>query len=293
MPAAQPPDLATETFVAACRGRIDPDAAFAYALATNDPNDAYRHGDWVPPLFTSSLIGEGLIGAERYEDVTSRVRNVRGGVHGQHDVHLFRPFRTGMGIQWTARVYAGRQTSAGVLLTVRIVVWDLQGVELAEHFWSSLLIGGVLDVPFGPDIPDHRFPPRSMEKIGRYSVEATRDQGFRFAGASGDRVSHSVDDEAARREGFAGKILQGLCTLGMCSGGIVQLGAGGDPDRVRRLAGRLSAPMYPGQMLEVDIHDAGRTSDGAQALAFQATAAGIVVVKHGWAEIAAAIGAPS
>jgi hypothetical protein len=38
------------------RGRVDADAVFAFARATNDCNDLYVRGEAVPPLFTATLI---------------------------------------------------------------------------------------------------------------------------------------------------------------------------------------------------------------------------------------------
>ena len=46
-------------------GRIDRDAAMAFALATNEPNEAYVSGQSVPPLFTVILLEEArLTGTE-------------------------------------------------------------------------------------------------------------------------------------------------------------------------------------------------------------------------------------
>jgi acyl dehydratase len=269
-------------------GIIDADAAVAYALATNDPNDVYLRSDAVPPLFTASLLRDRLADAEGGDVVLSAIRDARGGVHGQHDVHVFRPLRRGMAVQWTTSMHAAKQTAAGVLVTTRTMMCDPQREPLAAHFWSSLHIGGIIDADVGPDIPDHTFPLHARQRpVGSQIVDIAADQGFRFAGASGDRVAHSIDDEAARQEGYPGKILQGLCTLSMCCGAVVKLGAEGDPDRVRRFAGRFSAPMFPRAKLVVDVFDAGTTDDGARVLVFEAMADGVPVVKHGRAELLA------
>jgi acyl dehydratase len=268
--------------------RIDADAVIAYALATNDPNGAYLGGGAVPPLFTASLLRETILDGDGAEAVRDAIRGTWGGVHGQHDVHLFRPLRPEMGIRWTTSLYAARQTTAGVLVTTRIAVCDREGEPLAAHFWSSLFLGGIIDADVGPDLPDHTFPADGRQHpLGRHVFEVAPDQGFRFAGASGDRVAHSIDDEAARQEGFPGKILQGLCTLSMCSGAVVLLGAGGEPDRVRRFAGRFSAPVFPRQELVVEVFDAGATDDGGRVLVFEAAADGVPVVRHGRAELVA------
>ena len=112
----------------------------------------------------------------------------------------------------------------------------------------------------------------------------SRDQGYRYGGASGDRPDHALDDEAAKAEGFPGKILQGMCTFAMCSGAVIAE-AGGDPGRLRRLAGRFASPVRPGHELVVDLYEAEPCQDGARALVFEATCDGDTVIKHGRAEV--------
>ena len=45
MPAMNKPTIRVGTTYEMHRGRVDPDAAIAYALATNDPNERYLRGD--------------------------------------------------------------------------------------------------------------------------------------------------------------------------------------------------------------------------------------------------------
>jgi acyl dehydratase len=267
-------------------GRIDEDAVFAYALATNDSNDAYLRGAAVPPVFTVSLIRSAFAEASTRGTKPGMIRGARVGVHAQHDVHLINPVRPGMAVQWRGHTHCARQTPAGSLVTQRIEVSDTDGTPLVEHYWSTLHVGGHLDADVGPDLPDHTFPQEARERLlGTRVVDVTRDQGFRYAGASGDRNAHCVDDEAARREGFPSKILQGLCTFALCSGVVLNVGANGAPERLRRIAGRFSSPVFPGQSLTVEVFDAGHTPDGAAVLAFEATSNGVTVLKHGRAEL--------
>lgn len=267
-------------------GRVDEDAAMAYALATNDPNEAYLTGGAVPPLFTVSLINASFVDASQRSVPPGAVRGARTGVHAQHDMRFVNPVRPGMAVQWRTTAHSARQTAAGAMVTQRIVVSDLEGATLVEHLWSSIHIGGTIDADLGPRLADHTFPPEARERpLGVHAVDVTADQTFRYAGVSMDHSPHCVDDEAARREGFPGKILQGLCTFAMCSGAVVKIGAHGDPHRLRRLAGRFSAPMFPRRQLAVAVYDAGLTEDGARALAFEATSNGVTVVKHGRAEL--------
>jgi hypothetical protein len=71
----------------------------------------------------------------------------------------------------------------------------------------------------------------------------------------------------------------------MCSGAVVKVGADGDPTRLRRLACRFSSPVFPREELTVDVYDAGETAGGGRALAFEASSAGAMVIKHGRAEL--------
>ena len=200
--------------------------------------------------------------------------------------YLRKPLRPGMAVRWRATTYSAKQTSAGVLVTIRVAVSDMEGDLLVEHFWSSLRIGGIIDGDVGADTDDHLFPEQARERlIGTHTVDVTGDQAFRYAGVSNDHNPHAMDDEAARGEGLPSKIIQGMCTLSMCGGGVVKIGAGGDPRLLRRLAGRFSSPVFPYHPLVVEIFDAGRTHDGGRALAFEATQRGATVIKHGRAEL--------
>ena len=171
-------------------------------------------------------------------------------------------------------------------MTQQLLVRTEAGVPLVEHLWSTLHIGGTIDADLGPRLADHTFPPSARSRpIRSMTFDVTVDQGFRYAGASGDRIGHSIDDEIARSEGYPGKLVQGMCSFAMCSGAVVAI-AGGDPARLRRLAGRFARPLFPNQQLVVECYDGGRTDDGLQIVVFEAQAGGETVIRHGWAELA-------
>jgi acyl dehydratase len=269
------------------QGRIDRDAAMAYALATNDPNPVCVEGDAVPLLYTVSLILPSMIESMRLGVESGAITNVRGGVHGTHDVYFHRPLPPGSEVSWTSRTSGAEQTPAGVQVPQKIVVSDAEGPAVT-HYWSTLYIGGQIDPPVqGERLADHLLPDEARTRpVGCYTTHATGDQSFRYAGASTDHAVIHIDDVAAQRAGFPSKFLQGLCTFAMCSGGVVELLAGGDPNRVRRLAGRFSSPMFPRHDLGVEFFDIGPGPDGVHLFGFEATSAGKTVLKHGRAEIA-------
>jgi acyl dehydratase len=210
------------------------------------------------------------------------------GVHGEHDVRLLRPVRPNMAVQWQSTLYGLRQTKAGVMLVQSVLVSDDGGTVLVEHLWSNFYPGARIDAEQGELKPAHTFPEDARSRpAGTRAVPVDRDQTFRYAGISGDHVPHAMDDEAARKEGFPGKILQGLCTLGICSGAVVDVAAERDPRRLRRLAARFAAPALPDHDLVVEVYDNGETADGARSFAFEASQDGMVVIRHGRAEVTA------
>jgi acyl dehydratase len=93
-----------------------------------------------------------------------------------------------------------------------------------------------------------------------------------------------VDAEFARSVGLPGIIAHGLCTMAMTSQSVIATVAGGDP-RLRRLAVRFAANVFPGNDVVTSIYEIGPTGDGATAYAFEAVSDGAVVIKHGLAEV--------
>jgi acyl dehydratase len=192
-----------------------------------------------------------------------------------------------MKLRWTGVTHSAEQTKAGTRVTLRFVLTDEHDVPVVEHFWSNLYFGTTIQQPAGPALADHAFPEDARARLlGERSFPVARDQTYRYAGASGDNGDMHVSDEAARGYGLPSKILQGLCTFGMCSAAVVDLAAGGDPTRLRRLACRFSASTFPGNDVAVALYDAGETPEGARAVAFEASSGDATVIKHGRAEIA-------
>jgi acyl dehydratase len=285
MRAMSDPTIHVGTTLDTYTGRVDPDAAMAYALATNDPNPIYAAGGAVPPVYTVSLILPSYLDGVRRGTDPGAITGVTGGVHGEHDIHVIAPVRPGMRLQWATTTHAARQTPAGVMVTHRIEVADDTGSPVLEHYWSTLYINGRIPENLGPDLLDHAFPDDARaRRIGSHTFDVSGDQSFRYAGASTDHAVIHIDDEPAQRMGFPSKFIQGLCTFAMCSGAVVALAADGDPDRVRRIAGRFAAPVFPRHQLTVHVYDAGPGAD-ARSVAFEAESEGVPVIKHGRADV--------
>ena len=95
-----------------------------------------------------------------------------------------------------------------------------------------------------------------------------------------------MSHKAAVAIGFPKKFNQGLCTLGVTSRGLIELGVGA----TQRGAGGGSrcgslTPTFPGDDIEASVYDVGRTQAGLRSYAFEATSAGTVVLRHGRVEV--------
>jgi len=274
------PSTATEEAV------VDEDAVAAFALAINDHNPRYLEGQAVPPLFTATLILRCQWEAIRLGVDHNEISGARGSVHGQHDVRFHGLVRPGMTLRWSGTTLCAYQTKGGVQVVQRIMVTDQGGSPLVEHLWSSFHIAGAIANEVGTAPADHLFPEASRQRpVATKVVTVDRDQAFRYAGVSGDRTGHAISDDIAQFEGYPSKILQGMCTFGLASGALVDLVAGRDPDRLRRLAVRFARPAFPRKDLEVNVYDAGRTEGGGQVFAFEGVQDGVTVLKHGRVEL--------
>lgn len=266
--------------------RIDPGAAIAFAKATNDPNQATLSGRVVPAMMSAGLILEGQNAAQLDAVPEGAIPDMVVGVHAQHDVVFHAPLEPGMEIRFRAAARSIFPTKPGPMLTVEIQVVDDADVLLQQHLWSTIFLGGSGDMELGPPLPDHLFAESARSSpIGRRTMAVDQDQGFRYAGVSGDRPGHALDDVQARSEGFPGKIVQGMCTFSMCAGAAVAELAGGEPSRLRRLAGRFARPVQPGHDLHLDFYENGRSPDGRRVVAFEAISGDDVCVKHGLVEV--------
>jgi acyl dehydratase len=265
--------------------RVDADAAMAFALATHDPNLAALEGVTAPPLYTTSLIMRAFsAGWQRAMDV-AQLTPARALVHGTHDMYFHNPLPLESDVLVETAPYAVKQAPPGAMVTQRMLISDKHGRPLIEHFWSNICVGATAGHEFGPPAADHAFPEAARAQlIGAERYELPFDQSFRYSGVTGDRAGHAMNLAAAEAEGFHSRLVQGLCTLAICSGAVVKLAGEGDPGRLRRLAVRMSSPLFARQNLSVEVYDAGLNAEGGRSIAFEAHSAGATVMKHGRAE---------
>jgi acyl dehydratase len=262
---------------------IDGERARAYAAATNDPNPAYEAGKVAPPVFGVVPVWGTLF--EVVGDVVPPEAALFV-VHGEQDMHFHQPLVPGRSITTTSSPHSVRVGGSGTRLTVAIASADAETGEPVLTQYVTLFIRGMSDGESGgPAKPPHDFPEGARASpVGTFSVHVDEDQTYRYRDASGDKMPIHVDDEVARSVGLPGIIAHGLCTMAMCSQAVIATVAGGDPTRLRRLAVRFAANVFPGNDVVTTVYEAGEAA-GTRVYAFEAVSNGALVVKHGLAEV--------
>jgi acyl dehydratase len=233
--------------------RIDPEDVAAYSAATGRPAEVFGPGSSAPPLFGVVPSRPAVLRALRSvvpEEVGLRVPVL----HGEHDVRLHKPIRCGEVVEVQSRALGVRQKSSGCLV--------LLGIELSaagepvEQQRMVVFLPGATGAPDAGEEPEPLSPVPAGEE--RLRSRTLPEQSRLYAAASGDDTAFHVDDAAARRYGFPGVIMHGLCTLATVVGDLVTA-LDRDPTEVARVSARFSAPALPGEDVLSSYDVAGST----------------------------------
>jgi len=110
---------------------------------------------------------------------------------------------------------------------------------------------------------------------------ATRPEAALLYRLSGDPNPLHVDPETAKKAGFPRPILHGLATFGVAGHALLKTLCGYDPSKLTSMAGRFSAPVFPGETIRTAIWRDGNV------ISFRAHAVerDVVAINNGRAEV--------
>jgi acyl dehydratase len=285
MPTPAVPGVRLGRRVGPFAGCVDEDLVRRFAAATNDPSPQARSGVAMPPVALVTSVWDAQNAAREVLVAEEVQRSATGGVHGEHDVRRHREIVPGERLRTWVEAYGSRPAGRNAVVTLRYVTIDVAYAVVAEQWWSTVYLGTTCE-QVGEAPPDHAFPEQAREHlVGTYGVEVDPDMARRYAEVSGDWSPHHFEVDAARASGAERPFLHGVCTMALCSQGVAQLVADGDPRFLQRVAVRFAAPMPLGESLRLRVYDAGHLT-----YAFEAECAGVPVVTHGRAELIGAAG---
>jgi acyl dehydratase len=253
-----------------------------YALAIGMGSDAdnsdelpfvYEQNLKAVPTLATVVAWGANIGAEQLG--LNRARTV----HGEESITWHRPIAASGSVIASSRVAAVYDKGEkGAVIERETQLRDLDGALLVSLCRTAFARG---DGGFGgpsETAPPHQVPAREADRVLEFATRPDQALLYRLCG---DRNPLHADPAVARAGGFPRPILHGLCTYGICCRAILQAYCAFEPERMKSLSARFSAPVLPGDRICVRLW---RDRD---IVSFEAAvpARNLVVIKSGRARI--------
>jgi acyl dehydratase len=259
---------------------LDAGMARAFARATLDDTPHYGDGTALPPTAIATRAYAAQLDSIMELVPASLFAASRGGVHGQHDLLLRRSIVPGEHLHTTVELHSVKPSRDNLRVTLLHSTFDAQEQLVAEQWWTTVLLGVTADEA-GPDLPESgRVEFEREYPMAEETVPIDQQMTRRYADVSGDFSEHHFDPEAARRSGFEGPFLHGLCTMALCARAVVRTVCKDDPTRLQRFAVRFASPAYVDQDLTVRMYALGEDR-----YALEATSGDAVAIRDGLAEL--------
>lgn len=205
-------------------------------------------------------------------------------LHGEQGLKVVRPLPvagTVIGRNRVVDIIDKGEGRGALLMMERDIINEATGELIATRTSTSFLRGdGGCGGPTRKQPVPHQIPDRPADV--RYSM-TTRPEAALIYRLSGDWNPIHAYPEKAAKVGFERPILHGLCTYGMIGRALIATVAGQKPERLKAYGGRFSAPVYPGDTIDVHIWDEG---NGRFAFQARVSARDAIVFNNGLAEIA-------
>lgn len=179
-------------------------------------------------------------------------------LHGEQRIIIHRPLPTAGTVTGTTKVTRILDKGPGkgaLVYATKSLVDDRTGELLAETISTSFLRG---EGGFGGDTTRPEPPPSLPDFAPDFSIRhAVRPEQALYYRLNGDFNPIHSNPERAAKAGFRQPILHGLCTLGIAAGVLVRTLAKFDASRITEIQARFTAPVFPGETLEIEVWRSG------------------------------------
>ena len=204
-------------------------------------------------------------------------------VHGEQRMQFHKPFAAAGQVVGRSRVthVIDKGADKGAIVIVERKIHDMRDEALLATVQQTSFLRG--DGGFGTgDAPPEALPkvPESAPDY-RCSLQ-TLPQAALLYRLNADPNPLHADPQVARRAGYPKPILHGLCTYGVAAHAIMKTLCDYDPARLLRFDTRFSAPVYPGETLEVAMW---KRDDGMVHFQAKVVERDVVVLNNGLAQV--------
>ncbi len=203
-------------------------------------------------------------------------------VHGEQGMRLHRPVATQGTVIGKTRIVEviDKGKGKGALVYSERRITDKATGELLATLTQTTFCrdDGGFGGPPREAPPPHQIPDRAPDLVCDLS---TRPETALIYRLSGDVNPLHAEPAFAKAAGFPRPILHGLATFGVAGHALLRTLCGYDPARLMAMAGRFTAPVYPGETIRTEIW-----RDGSVA-SFRARVVerDVVAINNGRAEI--------
>ncbi|HEX5506922.1 MAG TPA: MaoC/PaaZ C-terminal domain-containing protein [Pseudolabrys sp.] len=203
-------------------------------------------------------------------------------VHGEQSFVLHKPVATQGAVIGRTRIVEvvdkGERKGA-LVYSERLVIDKASGETLATLKQTTFCrADGGFGGPNRETPQPHVLPERSPDVACDLSTRPEMALIYRL---SGDINPLHVEPNYARKAGFPRPILHGLATFGVAGHALLKAVCGYDPARLKAMAGRFSAPVFPGETIRTEMWREGSV------ISFRARVVerDVIAINNGRAEI--------
>ncbi|HLQ94409.1 MAG TPA: MaoC/PaaZ C-terminal domain-containing protein [Xanthobacteraceae bacterium] len=203
-------------------------------------------------------------------------------VAGEYALELHQPLATHGTLVGRTRVVEIVDKGAGkgaIVYSERVVSDKATGARIAAILQTTFCRGdGGFGGPPREQRPVHALPERAPDLVCDLPTRPEMALIYRL---SADPNPLHADPAVAKAAGFPRPILHGLGTFGVAGHAILKTQCGYDPARLAAIAGRFSAPIFPGETIRTEMwRDSSTVSFRAKVLERD-----VVAINNGRAEL--------
>ena len=240
---------------------VTPEAIRAFAAATLSGPVAPSAAGEEPALPTRAFVPCWPVIQEAIADPD--LGNATGQIiHGEQVMRFHRPLVAGDRLETTGTVTSIEPKGRNEVYVLHLETRDADGRLVVEQDNICISLGSA------PPRPEPKAPPSPASRAATtpsapvapdWVAEQTlpTDITQRYSQASGDFSEVHLDDEFAKRLGFPGIIVQGMCVLSMAVRPALHELLGDDLLRLKGIRVRFASPVLPGESIRTEyVRDA-------------------------------------
>jgi acyl dehydratase len=229
----------------------EPDDVILYHLAlgaatkSDDLKYVYEEGLEVLPTF--GVLPATAV-AKSLDKVPGMGVDLRGRLHGEHEIELVAPLPVAATVTTKGRISALYDKGNAAVAVLETTTSDSAGNPLVVNRFSMFLrgaggFGGTQSVP-----PPPQRPTTPADYVA--TCPTTRQQAMLYR-LTGDKNPIHAALASAKAAGFPRPILHGLCTFGMVLKSSIDTVLSGEVAAVTRFRARFAGVVFPGETIQV------------------------------------------